>query len=90
MKSIHELNQNRLIDIQRAEAASANTSPVEHLEGNSQSVGNIIHRDLPIGEDFYTDETSFKTGEPLLGKNKDIIGTQRTHYVSNQILGRLF
>jgi len=90
MKTVLELEQSRLGDIKRAQSASGNTLAPEQREDSSQSLEKIIELDTPISEDFYPINSSFQTGEPELGKNNDIIGAQKTNYVSNQILGRLY
>jgi len=45
--------------------------------------------DPPFEEDFFPGNFPYMTGEPGLGRNRDIIGAKSSRYVSSDILGRI-
>jgi len=90
MKTISELDKSPMPSIKRFQA-SASPFPGERKQETKQKpLMKIIDLDVPLDEQYPLSTSGFQTGEPGVGRNRDIIGARSTNYVSYQILGRLF
>ena len=90
MKTLSELDKNPFSDFKAAHAAAANSLLARKLKEIKQPIQKIIDLKVSLEDEFPLSTSGFNTGEPGLGKNRDIVGAHAKSYVSYQILGRLF
>ena len=89
MKTLSELEKSPYADFKRAHALAAKSFSDGKGVPKGQPLPDVIDLDTPVDEESSLTSPYFKTGEPGLGRNTDIIGARSKNYVSCNILGRL-
>ena len=90
MKILSELDKSPFRDFKRAHAAAANSLLARKLKDIKQPLQKIIDLKVSLEDEFPLSTSDLNTGEPGLGKNRDIVAASSKSYVTYQILGRLF
>ena len=89
MKTISELDKGSLSVFKKFDLAASSVPGIRKQDERKDSI-EIIDLDVPLEEEYRLGSSAFRTGEPDLGINRDILGAPSANYVSYQILGRLF